>query len=275
MYGKMKWLMNQEGGDPGAWLSSLPPELQTDPTIVNFKGKPVAELAKAHVETKALVGRSIRPLGQNATAEEKKQFVEKLLQVEPALIYAPDGDEEASKRLFKKLGRPDKPEDYKFDEDAVTAAGLKPSDLRALAVTAGLTQAQAAQLAKVMVDANLEVKRQNDLAARALAEKWGAAKEERTLAAKAAAMKMGLNEQEIAGLTPRQLEAFYGVAKAVGVNQNEFREHNNSRPPLDREEAKQELARIRSNEVYWNKHKNPAEHDRLTKRATELTRMLG
>lgn len=274
MNNKMKWLMNQEGAPAGGdWRATLPENLRNDPTIVNYKT--VEDVAKALVETKALVGRSIRPLGQNATPEEKKQYVEKLLQSDPALIYAPDGDEEAAKRLFKKLGRPDKPDDYKFDEEAATAAGLKPSDLRALAVTAGLTQAQASQLAKVMVDANLETKRQTTLAAAALKERWGAAHEERTLSAKAAAMKMGLNEQEVAALSPRQLEAFYGVARAVGVNQNEFREHGTHVvAPLTPEEAQAELATLRAKPEFWAKHLNPAEHARLNKRATELTKML-
>lgn len=272
---KMNLLMSPEG-DPGGgdWRAALPDDLKNDATLANYKTVP--EVAKALVETKRLVGSSIRPLGQNATAEEKKQYVEKLLQTDPALIYAPDGDEDAAKRLYKKLGRPEKPDEYKFDEDAVTAAGLKPVELRALAATAGLTQKQAEALAKVMVDANLEMKRGASLEQQTLDSKWGAAKEERTLAAKAAALKMGLNDQEIAGLRPKQLEAFYNVAKAVGVNQNEFRQHGTGNvPPLDREEAKQELAKIRGNEVYWNRHKNPAEHERLTKRATELTKMLG
>lgn len=272
---KMRWLSEEHNDNKGGdWRSSLPENLRTDPSLSSFKD--VSALAQSFVETKALVGRSIRPLGQNATPEEKKQFVEKLLQVEPALIYAPEGDEDAAKRLFKKLGRPEKPEDYKFDEDSVTAAGLKPNDLRALAVTAGLTQKQAEALAKVMVEANLESKRVYSLEQAAIDERWGAAKEERILAAKAAALKMGLNEQEIATLRPKQLEAFYNVARAVGVNQNEFRQHGNGgTPPLDREEAKQELAKIRANPVYWNKHQNPAQHELLTKRATELTKMLG
>jgi hypothetical protein len=274
VFTKMKWLMEQEGAAGGDWRAALPDDLKNDATLANYKSIP--EVAKALVETKALVGRSIRPLGQNATADEKKQFVEKLLQVEPALIYAPDGDEEASKRLFKKLGRPEKPEDYKFDEEKVKAAGLSTADLRALAVTAGLTQAQAAQLAAVMVQANLETKRQTDLATVALKEKWGAAYEERTLAAKAAALKMGLNDAEIAELSPRQKEAFYGVARAVGVNTNEFRQHGNNVPtPLSPQEVHSELAALRAKPEFWQGHLNPAEHERLTRRATELTKMLG
>lgn len=267
---KMMMLMSPED----SWFSGLPDGLKGDPNITKYKS--VEELARGHTEAVKLIGSSIRPLGQNATPEEKKAFVERLLQAEPALIYAPDGDEEASKRLFKKLGRPDRPEEYKFDEQAVTAAGLNPSDLRSLAVTAGLTQQQAASLAKVMVDANMEVKRVTTLEQQALDQKWGAAKEERTLTAKAAALKMGLNEREISTLTPKELESWYNVGKAIGVSQNEFRQNGfDTKPRLTPDEIDAEMNAIRAKPAYFNPHTNPAEHKQLVARMTELTVMRG
>jgi hypothetical protein len=274
MLKKMTMLMEGAGEGGGSWRDALPENLRNDPSIATFKD--VSALVQSHIETKALVGKSIRPLGQTATAEEKKQYVEKLLQADPALVYAPDGDEEASKRLMRRLGRPEKPEEYVFDDTAVTAAGLKPDELRALAVTTGLTKTQAAALAKVMVDANMEAKRVLSVERQALDQEWGAAKEERVLAAKAAAMKMGLHEVDVAGLTPKQLKAFYGVSKAIGVQASEFREHGAGLhgARLSPSEAQLEMQSIMGRKEYFNpKPAERGEHEKLKARVAQLMPM--
>lgn len=275
---KLKWLMQQEGaggagGGADDWRKVLPEELRNDPTIAKYKS--VTEAAKGLVEANGLIGRSVRPPGPNATPEAKKEFVDKLLAIDPALVYAPDGDPAAVDRMWKRLGRPEKPEEYDVPQASVEA-GLNPEDLRALAVKGGLTKAQFSGLVELMTNANLESRRVAALERLALDTEWGQAKEERTLAAKAAAMKMGLNEQEVAALSPRVLKAFYATAKAVGVNQGEFRQHGSGGTPrVSPAEAQEELAKIRANPAYWDKFKDPALHEKLVKDAVRLTEALG
>jgi hypothetical protein len=273
---RLKWLMDKEGGGAGGgtggddWRTVLPEDLRADPTVTSYKT--LADFVKGAIETKSFVGKSIRPPGPDASADAKKEFVTKLLAIDPALIYAPDGDPEAADRLWKKLGKPGKPEEYEVPKEA-EEAGLNAADLRALAVTGGLTRGQFKGLVDVMVKGNLETRRVAALERLALDQEWGEAKEERLLGAKAAAMKMGLTEAEAAALSPKQLRAFHNVAKAVGVNKNEFRrinEEGSGHDVLDRDEAFRQMAEIRENPHYFDAFSNPAEHKRLVAQMSKL-----
>lgn len=251
------------------WRATLPEAIRNDPSLSSFKD--IGALAQSFIETKSLVGKSIRPPGPDARPEAKKEFVDRLLQIEPSLVYAPDGDPDAVSRLWKKLGKPEKVEEYELPE-IVKEAGLNPDDLRALAVTAGLTKAQLKGLAEVTAKATLEQKRLAALDRLALEQEWGEAKEERTLAAQAAALKMGLTEDDIKALTPKQLKAFANVAKAVGVNRNEFRRQGDgaAEDVLDPTEAKRQMEEIRANPDYFDAYKNPGRHRELVSKMSKL-----
>jgi hypothetical protein len=264
---------NSNGNNqPPDWRAALPENLRADPSLASFKD--VGALAQSFVETKSLVGKSIRPPGPDAAPDVRKEFVNRMLQLEPALVYAPDGDPEAINRMWKRLGKPEKPEEYEVPE-IVKEAGLNTDELRALAVTGGLTKAQFKGLAEVMAKATLEQKRVTALERIALEEEWGAAKEERTLAARAAALKMGLTEPEANALSPRQLKVFANVAKAVGVDRNEFRRQGDGADngALDPSEAKRQMEEIRANPDYFDAFKNPAQHRALVARMSKLAEM--
>jgi hypothetical protein len=261
--------MAEDNKQPQDWHETLPEELKSDPSLKDFKDP--ASLAKSYVETKALVGKSIRPPGDGAAADVKKKFVDDLLRIEPALIYAPDGDKDALDRMWKKLGKPAKPEEYDFP-DAAKAAGLNETDLRNLAAKTGLTKAQFNEIVGTMTAAALESKRLAALERVSLEQEWGDAKEERTLAAQAAALKMGLTEDDVKSLTPRQLRVFHNVAKAVGVNNGEFRRQGESASdaPLDPTEAMRQMDEIRSNPDYFDPFRNPAAHRVLVAKMSKL-----
>lgn len=259
------------GGAPPDWKAALPEAIRNDPSLASFKD--VGSLAESFIQTKSLVGASVRPPGPNAKPEDKKAFVDRLLQIEPSLVYAPDGDPEALNRMWRKLGKPEKPEEYEVAEEA-KAAGLDIDQLRALAVTGGMTKAQFKGLTEVMGKATLEQKRLQALDRLALETEWGEAKEERTLAAKAAALKMGLTEPDVEALTPKQLKAFANVARAVGVKTNEFRRAGDSEGgALDPQEARRQQAEIRSNPDFLDPYKNPAKHAALVKEMSRLAPM--
>jgi hypothetical protein len=256
---------------PADWRAALPETIRGDPSLASFKD--VGALAASFIETKSLVGKSIRPPGPDAAPNVRKEFVDRMLQLEPALLYAPDGDPEAVNRMWKKLGKPEKPDEYEVPE-IVREAGLNTDELRALAVTGGLTKAQFKGMAEVMAKATLEQKRMAALERIALDQEWGAAKEERTLAAKAAAMKMGLTEPEVNALSPRQLKVFANVAKAVGVDRNEFRRANGADDGvLDPTEAKRQMEEIRENPDFFDPYKNPTKHKALVAKMSKLAEM--
>ncbi len=257
---------------PQDWRAALPEHIRADPSLASFKD--VGALAASFIETKSLVGKSIRPPGPDAAPAARKEFVDRLLQIEPALLYAPDGDPDATTRMWKKLGKPEKPEEYEIP-DIGKEAGLNADELRALAVTGGLTKPQFKGLVEVMAKATLEQKRVAALERLALEQEWGAAKEERTLAAKAAALKMGLTEPEVNALSPRQLKVFANVAKAVGVDRNEFRRQADgaSDGVLDPAEAKRQMDEIRANPDFFDPYKNPSNNRLLVARMSKLAGM--
>lgn len=254
---------------PQDWKTALPEAIRGDPSLASFKD--VGALAQSFIETKSLVGKSIRPPGPDAAPHAKKEFVDRLLQIEPALLYAPDGDPDAVNRMWKRLGKPEKPEEYEIPEVA-KEAGLNDADLRALAVTGGMTKPQFKALVEVMAAANLEQRRLAALERLALEQEWGEAKEERTLAAQAAAMKMGLTEADLKALTPKQLKAFANVAKAVGVNKGEFRraDESSAGDKLDPAEALRQMDEIRANPDFFDAHRNPGVHRTLVAKMSKL-----
>lgn len=99
----------------GAWLTELPPELQKDPTLAGYKS--LADLAKGHIETKKLVGGSVRIPGDKATAQEIASFRTKLgvpenpdgyaLTLDEALPWDVEGVT-SFKRIFHEAGIPAK-----------------------------------------------------------------------------------------------------------------------------------------------------------------------
>ena len=60
-----------------------------------------------------MIGNSVRPPGPDATPEQRKEYIAKVLATAPELMMV--GDEDA---MLKALGRPEKIEDYTV-EDAV------------------------------------------------------------------------------------------------------------------------------------------------------------
>jgi hypothetical protein len=202
-------------GAPEEWLKTLPEDLRVDPAIKDFKDP--AALAKAFRDTKALVGNSIRPPGPEASPEQRKEYVEKILKSDPNLMFAPSetAPKEAMDALWARLGRPGKPEDYKVEGTETTA------ELRALAAQAGLTQAQFKVLASQAVADTAAAQKALDSGWQGLKNEWGLAFPEKVAAVAAVAQKLGVPPEAIAALNagkwdPAQVRIWANVAKAIG-----------------------------------------------------------
>jgi hypothetical protein len=80
----------------GDWQTGLPDDMKKDPSLDPLKGKGIVDVVKGFINAQKLIGKDKIPLpGETAKPEEWAEF-------------------------YKKLGRPEKPEDYKL---------AKPSDL--------------------------------------------------------------------------------------------------------------------------------------------------
>jgi hypothetical protein len=251
--------------------AALPEDLRANPSITKFKD--MGSLAKSYVEAQGLLGSSIRPPGADATPEAKAEFRKKLMEKVPELVYAPEGDEETEKALYARLGKPEKPDEYKLPPEA-EVAGLNADDLRALAAQAGMTKKQFTAFAKQYAEGALAVKTASAEAAKVLKSEWGSAYEERLGDAKAAAVKMGVEAKDLDALTPAQLRVFANVAKAVNAGGKPFNKEEPAKGKLTPAEAQIEMQEIMAREEYFKPQPTTrATHERLKARVQELMPM--
>lgn len=254
------------------WKAGLPDDLKADPSLASFKD--VAALAKSYSETKKMVGASIRPPGPDAGPEARKEYLTKVLATAPELVVADDDE-----ALYKRLGRPEKPEEYTVDD--ATAAAIDLEQARAQAKAAGLTKKQFEALAKQTAEARSAAKAAAEKEHAALKQEWGFAHSDRVLAATAAARKMGLPDTTVAAIAAGQVSAqelrfFYMASKVAGVDAKEItkeRDGNGDQGRVSPDEAKAQLAEIRSLPEYWNANLNPARHEILKAKVFKLTGM--
>ena len=211
------------GGAPPApvdFLASLPEELRADPSLKDFKD--AGSLAKAFRDTKALVGTSIRTPGPEASPEQRKEYVDKILKSDPNLMFLPENaPKEAVDALWTKLGRPGKPDDYKVEGTET------PAELRALAAQAGLTQAQFKVLAETAKSQSTAQQTALETAWQGLKNEWGLAFPEKVAQVAQVAAKLGVPAEAIAALQagkwdPAQVKIWANVAKAIGTSPNEI-----------------------------------------------------
>lgn len=125
-----------------ALMDILSPELKDASNLKNFKT--ADDLAKSYVELQRMVGNSVRIPGADATAEAKKEFLEKIKGVE-GILMQDDPD------LMTKLGRPESPESYSFNlpegiKDIDPTIDAELGDFRKVAHELGLTAEQASKL---------------------------------------------------------------------------------------------------------------------------------
>lgn len=208
------------------WKSGLPEELKTSPVLKDFKG--VEDVAKALIETKAFVGSSLRPPGADASPEARMDFITKLREKVPELLFMPEGDDEAAKlareTAWAKLGRPKEAKDYTLPTD-ITIPEEHLEELRKEAHGLGLTKGQFQVRAQRVAEAIqiAETARKNEAAS--LRKELGAAFDERTASVAAVAARLGFPPEVVTALKNGTADvptfrAFTAAAKAFGGGRN-------------------------------------------------------
>lgn len=251
------------------------PELRDDPSLKDFNDLPA--LAKSYKETKAFVGSSIRPPGPDASPEARKEFYEKLSKHAPDLVPIREGDAEAEKLVWGKLGRPSKREEYEFKPPEGVDINLEA--LRDAAETAGLTKAQFTKLAEATAKGAqvqaLQFSKDRD----ALRTEWGAAYETKLRAAAAVAQKMGQPEAVVGAIMAGKLPAgtlktWASIAAAVpgegGVPGNNG--NGGGGNVLMPDEAEMRFKEVQNHPAYFNR--NHPEHEVYVRKGFELQKML-
>lgn len=252
------------------------PALRDDPSLKDIND--VVTLAKTYRDTKAFVGSSLRPPGPNASEAEKQDFYAKLATHAPHLVPLKDGDAEAEKVLWGKLGRPADPKNYAFK--VPDGVDLNLDMLREAAVAGGLTQKQFEQLAAKTVT-NIQAgsaKHATDLAT--LKTEWATAYESKLRDAAAVATKLGQPETVVAAilagkLSVSSLKGWDAVAVALGKEEGQgagIPGNGSARGGMTREEATKQFQEIQRNQAYYSS--SAPEHDQLVKEGLRLQGLL-
>ena len=97
------------------WRDSLEnEELKGNESLKSFEN--IDGLAKAFVETKAMVGNSIRIPSEEASDEDRAAFYNKLMERAPALMLRPDPDSsEQMNEFHRMMGVPEDETGYDYE----------------------------------------------------------------------------------------------------------------------------------------------------------------
>lgn len=263
-----------EGSD---WRESLPAELKESPALKDFKDP--AALAKSFVETKALVGSSIRRPGPDAGKEAWAEFRGKVLDGIPEAILLPEDPEalkEVEAKVWGKLGRPEKPEGYTL-EGVELAPGVKLNEaqLREGAAKLGLTKAQFKVLAAEAAASEAARLSEVTKAQGALKTELGSAYEERLRQAASVAESVGFPKSIVeavraGNVSVEEGKAFLALAKKLTTDPNQVGGQGHGPAGMTPTEAKAQLEEIMKRPEYFNPAQGRATHELLKKKVAEL-----
>jgi hypothetical protein len=179
------------------WRMSLPPELRENPTI---KDTPSVEtLAKRLVDTKSMLGNSIRVPGPDASEEDRQKFLNTLLEKDVGLMQRPDPtNDDSVMNTLRALGLPEKPDEYYRPEDWVGVDENRFMTIAEQAHKAGLTKRQFETMARNMAELDnqyVQHARQEQAAKMGeLRTEWGKAFEQKTQRAAVIAKQLEMPE---------------------------------------------------------------------------------
>ncbi len=238
------------------WMEDLSDELKASSTLESYDS---AEAAfQGLIDTKAMMGNSLRIPSENASDDDMTAFVDKLMNRVPNVMLKPDmNDSEQSAAFYKTLGVPEEADKY-TNPEGITVDPEAEAGLRTAALAMNMTQKQYQHAIKNMsetmtasetaaVDAKTE-------ATNRLKGEWGTAYEQRM------AMARKLHEMNFADtgvafddIDPVAIRGLYTTAKALMGSSNEFASHPvGDTPGITPEEAQMQIA-----EIWRNKATHP------------------
>lgn len=248
-------------------------DLINNPALADFKD--LNSLAKAFVDTKAMVGQSIRIPSADAGDEDKQKFYETLREKVPALIPKPDvTDEAAMSALMSSLGKPNEAGEYEFPEiEGLKLPEERSKFLQEAALKSNLTKKQFKQLSEIMLSADVQSitaqqdKQQQDL--KGLMTEWGAAFDSKYDSVIKVAEKSGMPESMVTQLREKTagidtVKWLDGLVKAVGSEDFQIHTQPRGNGGITPSEARERASELRNKAQSMNVS-DPAYNSILTK----------
>jgi hypothetical protein len=178
----------------------------------------VDALAQSFVETKSMVGNSVRTPSKDATPQERQEYWDKLINNDPELMMKPDfQNKDQSREFFRTLGLPEEFAKYENPEGMELPSDVE-SEMRELLYSANLTNSQYQTIMAAFSERQAQTNTMNtelhDSGMAQLKGKWGQAMDDRITAAKQA------NEDFYPGrnfdtLSSGERESLFNISKAM------------------------------------------------------------
>lgn len=253
------------------WKTSLSEDLRSEASLKDFKD--INSLAKSYSHLVKLQGNSIRIPGEDASAEAREEFYNKLTKVEGVVRLPNDEDPDSMKAFYDRMGRPQTTDDYKipeieniqFNDDALKGFkelahnnGLNNDQLKATLEFYAQEKLQETNKHNSMVEENTAT----------LKKIWGDDFNNRTMGAKNAleiyreTYGDAVDDllQSEAGSNPIVINALadlYGSLKEKGTIQGKAQIQYGTSPA----EAREQIAEIRNNPEKMKIYRNPTHPD--------------
>ena len=262
------------------WRESLSDELKGNESLSAFEG--IEDLAKSYIETKAMVGSGIRVPGDDASDEQKGEFLATILEKAPTLMRRPNfEDTEQSTEFFRTLGMPEEAKGYEISKyEEMSFDEGREELLRGLAHGAGITAKQYKALTEGMLKFDHEMVQAGEGTASeemaTLRQDWGMTWKERKVLANRVRETFFPFIPE-AQMDAKTIKALHAVGAQLGSGEgSEFGDHRNDDVGDGKMTPSDALARIdeimNNNEhAYWvNSHPG---HGAAIKEMIELRKM--
>jgi len=203
--------------DELGWKESIPEQLRDAPFFA--KANSLDEALEGIKNSAQWQGNSIRIPGPDASPDQIKEFRKKAAERIDGLMEVPVADDPDSyKSVLRKLGMPEKADDYGDLEGKTNA------EIRQLAHEAGLTVQQYKQifgkLAETTEQQAVQAQRQHKEQMESLKEDWGRAYDKRVAAVKNVAEEFGFPADVVEKISAGEMradfyQALYRIAEKV------------------------------------------------------------
>ena len=201
---------------PSEILDQIDEQYRDQESLKQFDS--VADLAKSFVETKAMVGNSIRIPSKDAGSDAYEEYLNKIINADPTLMKKPNFEaKDQSREFYRTMGLPEEFSKYENPEGMKLPDDVE-AEMRELLYSASLTNSQYQKIMAAFSDRQAQTTTmQNDMQETGMSDlkgKWGQALDDRIKAAQRT------NEEFYPGrdftvLTGKEIESLYTISAAM------------------------------------------------------------
>ena len=239
-----------------------------------------------YTNMRSRMGNSLSIPSDDASAEVKNAFLQKVMNKVPDLVLKPGDDPDSQQAFYSMIGRPESADKYVVPElelpDGIDMPEEIAKSMQEVAHKHGLTQKQfegvfSELITKEAAQAAERLSAQAEQAEQ-LKKDWGYAYDVNVKKALSAAHKTGAPESIVNMLqdgaaSPEMMRYFHGLSSVVGAEPSQLNDMAGGSSAIDPATARERISEIMNNKqhAYWNAA-DPA-HSQAKQRVNELYKL--